>query len=923
MRQNDLLTFLINQTDFFDPNDISEVFTTSYLAHRFSIQRNTASHYLNQLVSQGILLKITTRPVCFLHKASFESQFFQLSRNEYSSISELLAENHRQGEIADQFTLLIGHNSSLAIPIEQLKTALFYPDGGLPLLITGDSGTGKSFMAKLLFEYAISHGIIDNDAPFIHFNCAQYASNPELLAANLFGYVKGAFTGASSDKPGAFESAQGGFLFLDEVHRLNADGQEKLFTYLDRKEIYRLGDSKIAHTLSVRLIFATTEEIHSTFLTTFIRRIPIHITLPVLEDRSPEEKKALILLFFWQEASGIGVRLTLSARLLSILQTHVYFANVGELKNIIKYAVASAWAKQTNNIMLNISIHHLPQPLITQLATLDESILEDKPVIIDENSNIISFILTKNPHQRLITDTHYNVLTLFDKFKNNQISWHEAEQRLAIEIENLFDKIIFDKQDKNHSSMLPFTVNQIREACCRLQKRFNIQFDGNSIYALAHYLLYRSKQISSTLHKESIRHLDDFLSNKYPLLHKFCYQLFDLIYQKLDINSSPMDSITLIIWLNKTGVLQQKQLIRSVILAHGYSTASSIANVVNRLLKTNLFESFDMPLDVTPETIARELMQYIDSTVLTCGLIILVDMGSLNLIHRHFKDSIKIPVVIINNVSTNAALYVGERILQGDNIEVISNNIAKDLPIEHQLFYPKNNKPQVIITTCATGTGAAGNLCHLLKSSIPDDLNIEFIAYDYTTLEKNKTQEAIFNRFTVIAIVGTLNPHIPNIPWFSLDSLISGKADELLNTLFRDSLNQERIQEINNAMLKNFSLHRVIESVTILDAGKVINQVERFLLYYEHLSGVRIASERKVSIYVHISCLIERLIRNTVIQSYPVSKQQCPPEQINRLRQAFSVIETIYSVKVPETELFYIHNLIFLETEFIQQDQEF
>ncbi len=56
------------------------------------------------------------------------------------------------------------------------------------------------------------------------FNCAQYASNPELLAANLFGYVKGAFTGAQSDKAGAFEAANGGMLFLDEVHRLGCSG---------------------------------------------------------------------------------------------------------------------------------------------------------------------------------------------------------------------------------------------------------------------------------------------------------------------------------------------------------------------------------------------------------------------------------------------------------------------------------------------------------------------------------------------------------------------------------------------------------------------------------------------------------------------------------------------------------------------------
>ncbi|ELB7200771.1 sigma 54-interacting transcriptional regulator [Enterobacter hormaechei] len=150
MRKDKLLNFLLNQTDFFDPQHLSEVFTASWLAQRFAMQRNTASHYLNQLVAEGQLIKINTRPVCFLHKGSFEQQFFPLSRSEYSSVDELLAEEGDRAPAADHFALLIGHDGSLKKPIEQLKTALFYPDGGLPLLITGDSGTGKSYMAQLL-----------------------------------------------------------------------------------------------------------------------------------------------------------------------------------------------------------------------------------------------------------------------------------------------------------------------------------------------------------------------------------------------------------------------------------------------------------------------------------------------------------------------------------------------------------------------------------------------------------------------------------------------------------------------------------------------------------------------------------------------------------------------------------------------------
>ncbi len=165
MRKTELLAFLQNQTDFFDPDNLSEVFTASWLARRFAMQRNTASHYLNQLVAQDVLVKINTRPVYFLHKKAFCQQFYPLSRSEYASMAELLAESDRQPEQADHFSLLTGHDGSLRKPIEQMKTALFYPNGGLPLLITGDSGTGKSYMAELMHEFAIAQELLAPDAP--------------------------------------------------------------------------------------------------------------------------------------------------------------------------------------------------------------------------------------------------------------------------------------------------------------------------------------------------------------------------------------------------------------------------------------------------------------------------------------------------------------------------------------------------------------------------------------------------------------------------------------------------------------------------------------------------------------------------------------------------------------------------------------
>ncbi len=924
MRKDDLLTFLINQTDFFDPHDVSEIFTARHLAQRFGLQRNTASHYLNQLVAEGVLIKINTRPVYFLHKASFEQQFYPLSRTEFASLGELLAENDGERVQQDHFSLLIGHEGSLKKPIEQLKTALFYPDGGLPLLITGDSGTGKSYLANLMHDYAIAHGLIDADAPFVTLNCAQYASNPELLAANLFGYVKGAFTGATSDKAGAFEAADGGILFLDEVHRLHAEGQEKLFTWLDRGEIYRLGETASGHRVAVRLIFATTEDIHSTFLTTFIRRIPIQVVLPDLESRSRKEKEALILQFFWLEAKKVGLALRISPRLLSVLTHYVFRGNVGELKNVIKYVVASAFARQSHGQVLQVTIHDLPEPVMAQLPALSDTTAgQGEDIILDENTRLPWLLQAQDAGRVLIHDAQLSVLTLFEKYRTAQQPWDDIEQRIGHEIENLFDRLIFDNQDKTSSQMLMLVTSQVREEFYRLEKSYNIQFNGNGIYAIGHYLMHRSTSEPSRLNAEMCKQLDRFLEQKYPLLYLFCEEVLVSLARRLDLRIQTMDRILLLLWLNKSGVQSSQLVTKAVILAHGYATASSIANVANRLLKQTVYESFDMPLDVTPEAIAQQVTQYVERNALASSLVILVDMGSLNDIHHYFSRQVTMPVVIINNVSTRMALYVGERILQGDYLETIASDIAADLPVEHKIIWPERNKPKAIITTCATGIGAASNLSSLLKASIPQELGIDVVAYEYDILAANKRREPIFSRFDVLALIGTLDPRIPDVPWISLDTLISGQGKETLMALFGTLISPADVMQINERIVKNFSLRRVIESVTILDTSKVINQVEAFLTRYQHLTAIAVPNDRKVALYIHVSCLIERLIRQAAIHNYAGHRAQCQRQHLPALREAISVIEASYSVHIPEAELFYIHDLLHLETEFLQYDQEF
>lgn len=216
-----------------------------------------------------------------------------------------------------------------------------YPPKGLNIMLTGESGVGKTLLAEHLHRFFEAK--TEKKVPFIYFNCAEYFNNPELLTSHLFGYKKGSFTGADSDHQGLVELADGGFFFLDEVHRLTNEGQEKLFTLLDKGYFTRMGEAEKQRHVSIKFIFATTEELEKTFLKTFLRRIPVNLHIPSLSERSIKEKIQLILTFFMEESQGIQKDISISYNTLKYLVFSKYKANVGELKSEIQFICAQAY----------------------------------------------------------------------------------------------------------------------------------------------------------------------------------------------------------------------------------------------------------------------------------------------------------------------------------------------------------------------------------------------------------------------------------------------------------------------------------------------------------------------------------------------------------------------------------------------------
>jgi len=203
------------------------------------------------------------------------------------------------------------------------------------VLIVGETGTGKERIARTILEHSLRC-----NKPFVDINCAALPEN--LVESELFGYEKGAFSGADTDKPGLFELAHQGTIFLDEIGELDLKVQVKLLRVLDRAPYYRLGGHRKI-TADVRVVAATNRNLKEEVISGRFRKDLYHrlsqfeLCVPPLRDR-PEDIVALAKHFLALEGGGF----TFSPDALRVLQSYAWPGNVRELQNIVGKITVSA-----------------------------------------------------------------------------------------------------------------------------------------------------------------------------------------------------------------------------------------------------------------------------------------------------------------------------------------------------------------------------------------------------------------------------------------------------------------------------------------------------------------------------------------------------------------------------------------------------
>lgn len=286
---------------------------------------------------------------------------------------------------------LIGHSPLMA---RAYKLTAHAARTNATVLIEGESGTGKELIARSIHRHSPrAH------RPFIAVNCS--ALTETLLESELFGYTKGSFTGASADRPGLFESAEGGTIFLDELGGTSQSFQASLLRTLQEKEVRRVG-ATVARKVDARVIGASNLNLEQLVgagqfrSDLFYRLSVLVIALPPLRERGAEDIALLAHHFLKKYRMEHGEQIHIGADALGLLARYPWPGNVRELENAIEHAAAVCADRL-------ITINDLPPRIVERAAPptppsphAHVSLIEDRPKLAELDRRYVRLILAEN-----------------------------------------------------------------------------------------------------------------------------------------------------------------------------------------------------------------------------------------------------------------------------------------------------------------------------------------------------------------------------------------------------------------------------------------------------------------------------------------------------------------------------------------------
>ncbi|WP_346023655.1 sigma 54-interacting transcriptional regulator [Alkalibacterium indicireducens] len=903
--------------------------TTKEVSDTLDILRSNVSKDLNLLVREGKLKKIDGRPVRFVPLESVRHQpltvhvpSYKEEKPEQKGVTQEVFD-YSVKESRDIFQSIIGAKGSMKNAVDQAKAAVLYPPKGLNTLITGPTGSGKSFFAHAMFKFAQSHELIDPEKELVVFNCADYANNPELLMSYLFGYAKGAFTGAASEKEGLIQQADNSMLFLDEIHRLPPEGQEMIFYFMDTGKYSRLGETGKSREASVRIVCATTEDPKSTFLDTFMRRIPINIHMPSFKERPVVEQLDLLKLLTGLEANRIQRKITLTEDVVKGLIASVGYGNIGQLKSTIQLVCARGFVNQLSKEEISLTVKDIPDSIQSHLVGLSSNRQQ-----MTEMSNYLEAKITVSPNEPFYTmemdayELPYNIYDIIgDKaalLEAEGLDQESINQYISTDI-NVHLKSFY----RNHGfslqteSKLADVVNKeviefAHQMAALVNQSLSVSMKQNFIYAMSLHISSLLNKINSGEERKMNSRIRE-MAMDYSKEYEVASLIKDKIGEVFQVTISENEVYYLTVLLVSLKEEKSAGEIGVVIATHGNSTASSMARVAEDLLNIRGVSAIDMPLDMSPTVVYERIRQAVIDVNQGSGVLLLVDMGSLATFESSLEKDTGILVRSIDMVSTPMVLEaVRKASLVDADLELLHESLLKfsgysnHLPKGHTNERNQVVKPPIILAICASGEGTARKIKEIIEKPIKQG-NKAVIEVKTCSVVDMDTKVVEWNKhYSILATTGVADPKL-SAPFIPLERFIEGDSEALIENIISESVLYTTDTASDETKAREMIQIFLQENYTFLNPVKVLDPLWKFAkgcaqLKTDHSEAYAF----HINLILHMAGVIERLIHQDSLTSSETHLFDVENSLTKEVEHLISMLEKDLAISIPEEEYSYI-----------------
>lgn len=814
--------------------------STIFIAEQLGIQRTNLSAILNKLVDEGKIEKSIGRPVLYKPIVGGLN-----TSNETSC-----------------FKYLIGLDASLKNAVQLAKAAILYPHNSLTSLITGAPGTGKSYFAKLMYEFAVENEVLENNAPFIKLNCRHYIDTFDLLHKELF-------SESTYDFTNLFDRANNGMLFIDHFDLLPPLTRTQLIDFLETKTYQALGTSTRI-TCSCILVLACDDTAPQNILDSFVQKIPIRVILPSLNRRTLEERFQLIQHFFKIEATQIGRTIEINSELLRSLLLYECPQNVKQLQNDVKIGCANAYVRYMREeghfkVFISDFESYVRKGFLYYKKYRDEieHIIPQSYHYAFNSNSMERSKLNELDHQK--QSFYDEINTRIVELQSRGIEQSDINQIISVELENSFSKyrtaLIKQAVNKEQLSKLvsPKLITYVENFLNEASIRYDVIYPSSIFYGLCLHLNSTLNKLDRMplLSNEQIMEIVEENKDEYA----FCLRFTRMLENKLNIKL-PIDEVVFITMFLIGHLEERKSEASTVVLIimHGNSAANSIAETVNSLVKCDNAYAYDMSLDKPMQEAYEDIKDKIELIHRGKGIIVIYDMGSIKTMCESIALETGIEIRMINVPITLLALDTSRKISMGNTMDAIVESVRRSTSvyIDAQTLKNTNLKEgEVIVTLCNTGMGGANQLMHYLRKNPSLDA-IEIIPLaqnDRLKLQVDIRQ--IQEHKTIRWLVGTYDPNL-SIPFIPISKVFETEVDHL-DKLFNYETNEVDgeyavIYEYLSEQLKHVEIRKLKRFLP-----NVIKEIRKE-------AQNKLSRDQELGLFIHIACSINRIL----------SHERCP-----------------------------------------------